>query len=376
MAKRKIAFIITKLQLGGAQKSVLYSVENLPKNKEDKFETYLLCGPGGFLDEKAKKEVKNLFFIPNLQRKINLKKDFLAFKEIRTVLKKIKPDIVHTNSSKAGLIGRFAAASLGIKCVHTVHGFAFNSEQKLPVKMFYILLETFCSLMTKKVIFVANTDMELAKKYHITSDKKIVLIRAGVEVKTRQDFPLFNKEKKLKELNLTKENKIVLSIANLKPQKNPLDMIRIAKIVCNKFPKTVFLYLGTGPLKEDSEKLIKEYHLENNFKLLGHRTDTSELLLISDVFALSSLWEGLPMALVEALFMQVPAVCYNVNGIKEVLQNGKNGFLIPPKNKQKAAQSIIKILEGSFKFTSLDLTDFDINTMVKNQAALYESLLK
>ena len=86
MARRKIAFIITKLELGGAQKSVLYSVNNLPK--ED-FETYLLCGPNGFLDEQAKKEVKNLFFIPDLQREINLKKDFLAFRQIRNTLKKL-----------------------------------------------------------------------------------------------------------------------------------------------------------------------------------------------------------------------------------------------------------------------------------------------
>ncbi len=373
MAKRKIAFIITQLQLGGAQKSVLYSVENLPK---DKFETYLLCGPGCFFDEYAKKRIKNLFFIPNLQRAINLKQDFLAFKQIRKTLRQIKPDIVHTNSSKAGLIGRLAARSLGLKCVHTVHGFAFNSEQKLPVRMFYVFLEAFCSLMTKKIIFVANTDIDLAKKYKIAPQSKFVLIRAGVEVKTKQNFPSFDKDKKLKELNLNKENKIILSIANLKPQKNPLDMIRAAKIVCEKFPKAVFLYLGTGPLKEDSEALIKEYHLEDNFKLLGHRTDTTELLLISDVFALSSLWEGLPMALVEALNMQVPCACYNVNGVKEVLKNNKNGFLCKSKDYQALAKSIIKILEGSFKFTPIDLTEFDINTMVKNQAALYESLLK
>ena len=373
MAKRKIAFIITKLQLGGAQKSVLYSAANLP---QDKFETYLLCGPGGFFDEKAKKDIKNLFFIPNLKRQINLRQDFLAFRQIRKTLKEINPDIIHTNSSKAGLLGRFAAASLGIKCVHTIHGFAFNSEQKLPVRMFYILLEAFCSLMTKKIIFVANTDIELAEKYKIAPKKKFVLIRAGVEVKTKKDFPSFDKDKKLKELNLSKENKTILSIANLKPQKNPLDMVKAAKIVCKKFPKAVFLYLGTGPLKEKTEALVKEYQLENNFKLLGHRTDTTELLLISDVFALSSLWEGLPMALIEALNMQVPAVCYNVNGIREVIKNGKNGFMCKSKDYQSLAKNIIKILEGSFKFTPYDLTEFDIRTMVKKQAALYESLLK
>ena len=371
MARRKIAFIITKLELGGAQKSVLYSVKNLPKNK---FETYLLCGPGGFLDEKAKKEIKNLFFIPALKREINFKQDFSALKQIYKTLKQIKPDIVHTNSSKAGFLGRIAAKVLAIPCVHTVHGFAFNNEQKLPKKMFYILSEAFCGLLTKKLVFVAKRDMSLAQKYKIGSAKKRVLIRAGVEIKTRKDFPLFNKEKKLKELGLNKENQIILSIANLKPQKNPLDMIKAAKTVCKKFPKAVFLYLGTGPLQEQSQALIKKYNLGDNFKLLGHRTDTSELLLISDVFALSSLWEGLPMALAEALFMQVPAVCYDVNGIKEILKNNRNGFLCKSKDYKKLAQNICTILEGSFKFEALDLSAFDINLMVQKQAALYENL--
>ena len=371
MARRKIAFIITKLELGGAQKSVLYSVNNLPK--ED-FETYLLCGPNGFLDERAKKEVKNLFFIPDLQREINLKKDFLAFRQIRNTLKKIKPDIVHTNSSKAGVLGRLAAASLRLKSVHTVHGFPFNNEQKFPTKIFYIFLEAFCSFLAKKIIFVSKSDMKLAQKYKIAPKNKFVLIRAGVEVKTKKDFPLFDKEKKLQELNLPKDSKIVLSIANLKPQKNPIDMVKAAKIVCRKFPSAVFLYLGSGPLKKETETLIKEYHMEKQFKLLGHRTDTSELLLISKVFALSSLWEGLPMALIEALNMQVPCVCYNVNGIKEVLKNKENGFLCKVKDYKNLAQSICTILEGSFNFTETDLSDFDIKLMIKKQTDLYTTI--
>jgi glycosyltransferase involved in cell wall biosynthesis len=371
MAKRKIAFIITKLQLGGAQKSVLYSVENLPK---DKFETYLLCGKGGTLDNYAKKNIKNLYFIPSLIRQINPIKEILAFKEILTILRKINPQIVHTNCPKAGILGRIAAKLFTkAKVVHTTHGFVFYEGQNKIKKYIYIFIERFAAYFADTMIFVSKKDLDTALKYKITSKKKAVLIRAGVEVNTKENIS-FNKEKYLKEFNLKQDTKIILQIANLKPEKDPFESIKIAKKVCQKHPKAVFLYTGQGPLREETENLIKQFKLENSFKLIGERYDIPQLLALADVFLLTSVREGLPMSLLETLFMQVPAVCYDVGGIKEVLINAKNGFLIPPKNSKKAAQSIIDILDGKFTFTPTDLTEFDIKTMVQKQAALYESL--
>ena len=371
MAKRKIAFIITKLQLGGAQKSVLYSVNNLPK---DKFETYLLCGQGGFLDEEAKKEVKNLFFIPSLIRQINPIKDLLAFKQIITTLKQINPDIVHTNCPKAGVLGRIAAKLFTkAKVVHTTHGFVFYEGQNIIKKYAYIFIERFTALFADTMIFVSQKDLDTALKYKITSKKKALLIRAGVIANKKKNIN-FDKDKLLKELNLKEDNKIILQVANLKPEKDPLESVKIAKIVCQKYPKAVFLYTGEGPLKKETENLIKQFKLENHFKLIGERQDIANLLSLADVFMLTSLREGLPMALLEALFMQVPAVCYDIGGIKEILINTKNGFLIPPKNCQKAAKSIITIIDDKFNFIPVDLTDFDIKIMVQKQAALYENL--
>lgn len=371
MAKRKIAFIITQLQLGGAQKSVLYSVNNLPKKE---FETYLLCGKGASLDAHAKKEVKNLFFIPSLVRQINPIKDLLAFKQIITTLKQINPDIVHTNCPKAGILGRIAAKVFTkAKVVHTTHGFVFYEGQNIIKKYFYIFIERFASLFADKMIFVSQRDLQTALKYQITSKKKAVLIRAGVEVKTKENISV-NKEKYFKEFNLKQDTKIILQTANLKPEKAPLESVKIAQIVCQKYPKAVFLYTGEGPLRKETETLIKQFKLENNFKLIGERKDIDKLLAIADVFMLTSVREGLPMALLEALFMQVPAVCYDVGGIKEVLSNSKNGFLIPPKNCKKAAKSILDILESPFNFTPIDLKEFNINLMLQNQLSLYESL--
>ena len=367
----KIAIVITKLELGGAQKSVLYTARHIADN----FEPFLLCGAGGYLDKYAKDHIKNLTFIKHLERPINPIKDMRAFFEIGKTLKEIKPQIVHTNSSKAGILGRLAAkVYTKAKIIHTVHGFAFYEGQNTFVKHFYILLEKLLAKVTDVLIFVSKKDMQNALDLKIITPEKARLIRAGVRVYTPENVRDFNKEKLKEELGLKPENKVVLSISNLKPQKNPLDSVRAAKEVCKILPNTVFLYLGTGPLEKETQNLIKEYKLENNFKLLGHRNDTTHLLTLADAFMLTSLWEGLPMALVEAFFMKVPAVCYNVGGVAEVLQDGENGFLIPPHDYKKSAEKLLEILQGNFKFkehTLALLNEFDIKDMLLRQQELY-----
>ncbi len=366
----KIAFVITKLDLGGAQKSVLYTARHI----SDNFEPFLLCGQGGTLEKYAKDHIKNFFVIPSLVRQVNPIKDILAFKELAKKLKEIDPQIVHTNCPKAGILGRIAAKLFTkAKVVHTTHGFVFYEGQNVFKKYFYILIERFAALFADYMVFVSNKDLQTALKYKITAPQKARLIRAGVTPKAKESLR-FNKAKLFEELGIKEGTKIVLQTANLKPEKNPLESVKIASLVCKQMPNTVFLYTGTGPLKEKTKNLIKELGLENNFKLIGEREDIPHLLSICNVFLLTSIREGLPMALLEALFMKVPAVCYNVGGIAEVLKNGENGFLIPFNNTQKAIQSIINILQGSFSFkeqTLAQMQDFDIKDMLLKQQELY-----
>ena len=366
----KIAFVITKLDLGGAQKSVLYSARHI----SDNFEPFLLCGQGGTLDKYAKDHIKNLYFINHLQRQIRPIKDCLAFWEIGKILKEINPQIVHTNCPKAGILGRIAAKLFTkAKVVHTTHGFVFYDGQNIFKKYFYIFIERFAALFADYMIFVSNKDLQTALKYKITTPQKARLIRAGVTPKTKGSLR-FNKAKLFEELGIKEGTKIVLQTANLKPEKNPLESVKIANLVCKKIPNTIFLYTGEGPLKTKTKNLIKELGLENNFKLIGERDDIPHLLSIANAFLLTSIREGLPMALLEALFMKVPAVCYDAGGISEVLKDGENGFLIPFNDTQKATESIINILQDNFAFKEQTLAlmqDFDIKDMLLKQQELY-----
>lgn len=371
MERTKVAFIITKLQLGGAQKSVLYSAANLDKNT---FESHLLCGKGGYLDGQAQQQIKNLYFINSLVRELSVIKDFCAFLQILKTLLKIKPDIVHTNSSKAGILGRIAAKMLRTKIVHTVHGFSFNDYQPAPLKFFYMQVERFCNKFTDTLIFVSQENLQKALSLNLAVKQQCLLIRAGAELKTKADFTLKDAQKTRKNLGINDGDKIILSTANLKPQKNVFDMIRAAKTVCKKYTAAKFLFTGEGPLKEQALEMIAANNLQNNFLLLGHRDDIAQLLNIADVFALSSLWEGLPMAIAEALAMDIPCVCYDTDGVKEIIKDAQNGYLVRRGKYDILAQKIIDVLEGGLNFTRGDITDFDINTMVKKQEGLYTSL--
>ncbi|MDR0734162.1 MAG: glycosyltransferase family 4 protein [Elusimicrobiota bacterium] len=371
MGKTKIAFIITKLELGGAQKSVLYSARDIDKTR---FEPYLLAGAGGYFDAYAKENIKNIFFIPALQRAVNPLKDMRALTQIMAALKKIKPRIVHTNSSKAGILGRAAAMLMKPrpKIVHTVHGFGFNDYQNFLMRSFYIFLERLLARGTDILIFVSLADIQTALRLKIAPAQKCRLIRAGVELKTKTDF---KKSDITAEFGLPGESKIVLCAANLKPQKNPLDMVRAAQIVCAQMPETVFLYLGAGELEGQTRALINKYKLQSNFRLLGRRGDVERLLAAADCFALSSLWEGLPMALIEALSMHVPAACYDAGGISEVLHSGKNGYLVKRGDFAGLAQGIINILRGDLIFDAkaVDLKEFDAKEMLQKQQDLWSN---
>jgi Glycosyltransferase len=368
--KIKTVLIITQLQLGGAQKSVLYTAQHL----DDRFEPYLITGPGGYFDKQALSSIKNVIFIDGLRRAINPFNDLPALLQLVLALRKIKPQIVHTNSSKAGILGRIAAKiATKAKIIHTVHGFGFNDKQNFIIRNLYIIAEKFCALFTDTLIFVSQENLNLALKLKIAPKAKCRLVRAGVKLQKREDFSHIDRAQKLACIGLKETDKVILSIANLKPQKNPLDMVKAARIVCDKIPNAVFLYLGEGELRQKTAAMIKKLHLQDNFKLLGHREDTGELLYCSDAFCLSSLWEGLPMALAEALSQGVPAVCYDTDGVKEILSDGKNGYLVKKGDYKNLAAGLINVLEGKLKFdaAAADLKEFDIDLMVKKQQEIY-----
>jgi glycosyltransferase involved in cell wall biosynthesis len=394
MNKIKVVHIITKLELGGAQQNTLYTVEHLDKKN---FDVYLLSGCGGILDEiaklLAKKACVKVYFVKNLFREINIIKDILAFIEIFELLIKIKPQIIHTHSSKAGIIGRWATFFLNffikkkIKIIHTFHGFAFSKFHNFFVRNFYIILEFFTAIISDKLIFVSLNNIETAKKYKIGSEKKYVIIRSGIKISEfyKVSFDKELKEKKRDELQISSSEKVITTIGPFKPQKNLSDFIKMAKIVVEKLPqqKIKFLIAGDGKQRNMLLWLTKKLNLEDKIKFLSWYKDVKGLLAVTDIFVMTSLWEGLPRSAVESLVAGVPVIAYAVDGLNDIVKSGENGFLVQPKDYNTLAEHIVYLLKhedilDKFKKNAVITIEksFDIDYMVIQQENLYRGCLK
>lgn len=372
----KVCFIITKLELGGAQKVALYTAQNLDKKD---FESFLICGGGGILDAAAEKSLR-VFKLKSLVREISPVKDLIALIMLFRILKKENPDIVHTHSSKAGILGRIAAKMAGIETViHTIHGYGFNETQKFPVKYLYIYIEKFCAFLTDKLIAVSKEDIKKGLHYGIAKENKFVLIRAGIDEIFFKE-PLIDGQFKK---NLLKDEKLkaVVTVGPFKPQKNLSDFIRAAAIVCKENSGVVFLMVGDGEQRGKIEKLSLDLGVKDKILFLGWQSAIFNILHSCDIFVLTSLWEGLPCSAVEAMRCLKPVIANAVDGVKEIIKDGENGFLIEPYNYQKTAEKIKTLLKddalrlkmGRAAADSIN-EEFNIAYNVKQQEALYKRL--
>lgn len=382
MGKIKVAHIITLLELGGAQQNTLWTCEHL--NRE-KYEVILISGEGAFLDESAKKIPDlRIYFVSEMVREIRPWKDLLCLVRLLWILQREKPKIVHTHSSKAGILGRIAARLCGVPCIiHSIHGFGFNPIQNFFVRWLFIFLEKWCAKISHALIAVSRENIREGLKLGIGKESLYCLIRSGVDIEgIRSRAALTDKEKLRKELGLSQQQKVVLTVGPFKIQKNPLAYVRLAQQVSKSFPEVQFLMVGDGELRSSLEFKIESLGLKDKVKLIGWRKDVPEILSIADIFVLTSLWEGLPRAAVEALIVGKPVFAFAVNGLLEIVRNGENGYLFEVGEIEAMAKKIeelfrnqelqIKLSENAAK--SIDKS-FDIHQMVIQQEQLYEKLL-
>ncbi|MEW6042359.1 MAG: glycosyltransferase family 4 protein, partial [Elusimicrobiota bacterium] len=337
----KVLHIITKLEFGGAQGNTIWTVTNL--NREI-FNAKIVSGKGGFLDKEVNPE--KIIFLNHLIRRIAPIRDLLGLIEIFKIIKKEHPVIIHTHSSKAGILGRIAAKLARVPVIiHTFHGFGFNSEQSAITRFLFVFLEKICARISDILIFVSNSNIDTANRFGIGNLKQYKLIRSGICLEKYPANPpdAGYRYKKRKELGIPENAKIVISTGNLKPQKNPGDFIKIALKIINETENVYFVYAGGGETLDKVKKQILDLGLSDRCIFTGWRQDVHELLAISEVFVLTSLWEGLPRSLVEALKSGLACVCYKTDGILDLIKEGINGFLVPQKAINEMCEKI-KIL--------------------------------
>jgi len=372
--KLNILYVITKLELGGAQKQLLALMEALDKNK---FNVFLFTAEKGLLVDdvlllKGIKIKRSVF----LERPINFFKDIIAFFEIYAFIKKNKIEIVHTHSSKAGILGRWAGKLAKAKVIiHTVHGWSFNDYQHRLKRVFFIWVERITAKFTDTIVIVSDYDREKGLANRIGREKSYRLIRYGINY---AEFQVKDKDIK-KELGINNGDLIVGTVCCLKAQKSPRDFIKLAFLVNKFLPHTKFILVGDGVLRKEVEGEISRLNLQNQVILTGWRRDIPRILSAMDVFVLTSLWEGLPIAVLEAIAAGKVVVATDTGGVREIIACGKTGFLVPLGDITALSEKIIMLFKnknvGSQTEESIkDIINrgFTIEDMARQNQSLYE----
>lgn len=302
--KKKILYIVEAM--GGG---VFTYIVNLANKLEDEYDMYIAYATRSQTPKDYRKYFDkriHLIKVKNFNREINIRKDLKAIREVRNIVRKIQPDIIHLHSSKAGVIGRVACNGRDIPLFYTPHGYCFLMQNYSPMKrMAFKMIEAVCA--KRKCITISCSFSEHQETLKLT--KHAFYVNNAVNI--------LELEKMISKVEIYDHPFTVFTLGRICYQKNPVLFNQIAEIL----PDVRFLWIGEGELKNELKS--------KNIEVTGwvDRQKALELSINSDVFVLTSLWEGLPISLLEAMYMKKLCVVSDVVGNHDVIENGVNGFV-------------------------------------------------
>lgn len=341
MRKIKIIHVITRLCPGGAREVVLKIIENLDK---ERFDVTLICGPEDFSREDNEISSIRIMVIPQLIRAINPIKDLIALLKLYFLIKKERFDIAHTHTSKAGILGRTAAKLGNVPIIfHMPHGSIFHPVYygKIPIFIFS-RIEKMAALYTDKIIVGSDNEREDFINNGIGDEDKYIRIPYYF-IRDRFNDIRVDRKAKRKELNIPEDALVLANIARLVPEKGHLFCLDALKQAVGEVSNIMLLIVGEGRLKEDIERKIIKLNLQGNVILTGFREDVPEILSAADISLHTSLWEGTPLTITEAMSLGKAVIATAVGGIPEMISDGINGILVQPQNTSELAGWIIRL---------------------------------
>jgi glycosyltransferase involved in cell wall biosynthesis len=309
----------------------------------ERYSVTVLSADGGSLLARAEAAGMEVVRLRHMRPELNPIEDWRALAELTRELRRRNFDVVHTHSSKAGALGRLAARRAGVPAVvHTFHGFPFNQFQSALRRQAYIAIERRLGRMTDAFLAVGGAVAAEAIRLRIAPPERTLVIASAIETDIVPVTPASRREAR-RLLGMPPHARIVGTVGRLDAQKAPEDML--AAFALLRRPDTYFVWIGDGPHANRVGRAIRRRGLSERFILLGERRDVPALLPGLDVFAMSSRYEGLPCALVEAMTCGVPAVATTVNAVPEAVVNGRTGLLVPPAQPAYLARAIAHMLD-------------------------------
>jgi glycosyltransferase involved in cell wall biosynthesis len=379
-----ILHVITRLIVGGAQENTMYTAARLDPSR---FCAEVVSGPqtgseGSLIDEVRAMGVP-LTILPALLREISPAHDLSALRSLRRLMRERHFAIVHTHSSKAGILGRVAAKVAGVPIiVHTVHGWSFHEHMSPRRRRLYVLLERFAARFTDAMIVVAQPDIEKGLAEGIGRLEQYRLIRSAIPLEAF-DPTTVDSVAVRQELGIPQDALVLGNVGRFSAQKNPLDWVAIAARVARALPGVYFLLVGDGPLRSEVETALAAAGLTNRTILTGLRRDVPRLLAAMDLFLLTSLWEGLPRVIPQAMSMEIPVVANRADGTVEAIDHGHTGFLCDPGELGAMAEACTRLLQNPELCREMGrrgreyaIQEFGLDRMISDIEALYEELLQ
>lgn len=328
----RIVHVITRLIVGGAQENTLLSCEG---QHDAGHEVTLLTGPTegpeGSLMERATSHGYRVEVIEPMRRSVLPRKDWATYHALRQAFKRLNPDVVHTHSSKAGILGRLAAWDSGVPhVVHTIHGLSFTASRRRVVNHLYVQLERFAAKRCHTIVCVADAMARESLAVGIGTPEQYVTVYSGMDTSAFLDPPK-PRDKVRRELDLAPDDVAVVTIARLFHRKGHEDLLNHASRLCRAHPHLRFLWVGDGILRGIFEAQIAQQGLQKRFLLTGLVAPerVSEFVAAADVLAHPSRREGLARALPQGQLAGLPVVTYDIDGNAEGLLDGETGYAVP-----------------------------------------------
>jgi len=349
----KIVHIITRLILGGAQENTIITCKVLSQRGHDvTLITGPALGPEGELFNQAQGQDYKVMVVDRLRRAINPFNDAVSYFQIKKLLQQLQPNIVHTHSAKAGILGRFAGYKLKtqnpkLKIVHTLHGLAFHPYQSEALNKFYIAVEKSAARRTDFFISVADAMTAKATAVGIGRPEQYVTAYSAID---EDDFlePISQERRDdfRWKFGISKEAVVLVTVARLFMLKGHEYIIESAKELSKRFEKCVWLFVGDGNLFEHYKKQVFDMGLADRIKFAGLLPPSKVPLAIqsSDILVHCSLREGLARTLPQAMLCGRPAISFDVDGAREVV-NENTGRLIEPKNVGQLINACAELIE-------------------------------
>jgi glycosyltransferase involved in cell wall biosynthesis len=378
----KVCHLITRLILGGAQRLALETAVSLKRaGSEVELWSGPQTGPEGTLHDEARGHGLALRIIPDLVREVAPFKDLRALHALARLLRRERFEILHTHSSKAGIIGRRAGVAAGVPVrIHTIHGWPMTPATRAPARWLYTRLEREAARSAHCLVAVSEAVRDAGLAARIGCREQYQVIRGGVTMPpapTEED-----RARARQKLGLPSDALVLGTVGRLDDAKDPLSALHAGLPLLRGSPAASLVFIGDGRLRPAMERARAASGCAAQIVLAGLRPNASELLPAFDIFFLSSRWEGFPLVVIEAMAASLPVVAYDVAGVREAVIEAETGYLSPPGRTECWRAALQSLINDPQRRRHMGLsgraraaTSFDLPRMLRSTHDLYRRLL-